>query len=381
MKKAGVIIICLITVAFMVMEVSCKKESAVEHAIIQHGDIYNPTPFNLKLPLWALSNPPTMPVDNPLTVEGVSLGRKLFYDKILSANLTMACATCHNLGNGFTDNAKQFSTGIDNFTGNRNSMPVFNLLWVERYAKAPYRFFWDGRATDLEDQAKGPISNPIEMHDSMPHVTQKLQADPDYPGLFKKAFGTSVITPLLVQKAIAQFERTIISANAKIDKYLVNVDPNTGHIIGTKDPSVFSEQELRGYYLFNDTAKGDCFHCHNINGPFSTDFLFHHNGHQSADQGLMTITGNSFDQGKFRTPTLRNLVFTAPYMHDGRFATLEEVVEFYNSQAIRTFPADPFITKHPTGLNMTSQDKADLVVFLKTLSDSSFITNPDYMKP
>jgi cytochrome c peroxidase len=326
---------------------------------------YKPTPYFVQIPLGF----PDMPVsiDNPLTVEGVALGRKLFHDNILSKNNTQSCASCHNQLNGFTDNGKQFSQGASGQLGTRNSMPLFNLAWVEKFAKTEHRFFWDGGAKDLESQALGPITNPLEMEETLANVILKLRNHPEYPGLFKKAFGSDSITTQMMIRALAQFERTIVSGNTRFDRFRM-----------FQDMTELTEQERRGFSLFNDEDKADCFHCHNLNSAFSSDFLFHNNGHQSPDKGLALITNNPEDNGKFRTPTLRNLALTAPYMHDGRFATLEEVVEFYNSGASRVYPADPFITKHPNGLGLTDDEKKDLVAFLKTLTDSALITHPGY---
>jgi cytochrome c peroxidase len=354
---------------------ACQKDSEVKDEVpptpVDTTKPFKATPYPLALPPgW-----PSMfiPADNPLTMEGVELGRKLFYDPILSQTNTMSCGTCHNIAFGFTDNGKQFSEGLKGEKGTRNSMPLFNLGWSEKYITTNHKFFWDGGAADLESQVLGPITNPIEMNETLANVVQKLQQHSVYPGLFKKAFGTDSVTTKRLIQAIAQFERTIISFGSRYDMYMV-----------TKNRNLLTDQEWRGFELFNnDVADGgaDCFHCHNLSSPFTSDFQFHHNGHQSADEGLKRITGNPEDIGKFRTPSLRNLVFTAPYMHDGRLKTLEEVVEFYNSGAIRVFPADELIRKNPAGLNLTPQKKADLVAFLKTLTDSTLLTKTHLMAP
>jgi cytochrome c peroxidase len=362
----------LFYVLLLFLIVACKKDTEVLPVVpiipgqpVDTTKPYIPTPYFVKLPLGLTEFPYS--IDNPLTVEGVELGRKLFHDKMLSLDETQSCASCHNQLNGFTDNGNQFSTGITGAVGTRNSMPLFNLAWVEKFAKTTNRFFWDGGSISLEHQSLDPITNPIEMAESLLNVLSKLQQDSVYPSLFKKAFGTDSITTKLLSQAIAQFERTIVSGSTRFDKYRLFLQP-----------AYLTAQELRGLALFNTEEKADCFHCHNVSGSYSTDFLFHNNGHQSTDLGLARITNNAEDNGKFRTPTLRNLQLTAPYMHDGRLKTLEEVVEFYNSGAIRNFPADPFITKHPNGLQLTSEEKADLVAFLKCMTDSTLITNPDY---
>lgn len=370
MRRTYYNIFLLIFFVLFISIQGCRKDEEVvkPETPVVPGDTthpYVPTPYLVVIPLGF----PEMPVslDNPITVEGVALGRKLFHDKILSRNSVQSCASCHDKQFGFTDNGKQFSQGVSGQTGTRNAMPIFNLAWVEKFAKTDHRFFWDGGAKDLESQVVAPILNPIEMQETLPNVLAKLNNHPDYPGLFKKAFGSDSITTQMLMKAIAQYERTIVSGNTRFDRFRIfqNLDE-------------LNDQEKRGFDLFNREDKADCFHCHNLNSAFSTDFLFHNNGHQGTDKGLGGITNNPEDDGKFRTASLRNLVFTAPYMHDGRLATLEDVVEFYNSQAIRVFPADPFITKHPTGLGLTQSEKADLVAFLKTLTDSTLITNPNY---
>jgi cytochrome c peroxidase len=367
-RKSFYTVLLLLCVCFLISIQGCKKDDEVVDAPVNHGDTtkpYTPTPYFVEAPLGFPEIP--IPLDNPMTVEGIELGRKLFHDKILSKNKVQSCASCHNQLFAFTDNGKQFSEGVSNQKGTRNGMPRFNLAWVEKFAKTDHRFFWDGGAKNLESQVVGPILNPLEMEETLPSVLAKLQGDPVYPGMFKKAFGSDSITTQLLMKAIAQFERTIVSGNTRFDRFRM-----------FQDQTELTEQEKRGFELFNREDKADCFHCHNLNSPFTSDFLFHHNGHQSTDKGLGGITNNAEDNGHFRTATLRNLIFTAPYMHDGRLPTLESVVEFYNSGAIRIYPADPFITKHPNGLGLTSDEKADLVAFLKTLTDSALLTHQGY---
>ncbi|MFN5025564.1 MAG: cytochrome-c peroxidase [Bacteroidota bacterium] len=376
-KRIAAIAFILLGVMFFAQ---CSKEPEVLNTTndTNTDKPYTPTPYIMQMPLgWSM---PPIPVDNPLTVEGVELGRKLFYDPILSRTNTISCASCHNPDFAFTDNGKQFSSGVDGISGKRNSMPLFNLAWVERFAPTlngrPVRFFWDGGASTLEAQALAPIIDPIEMNESLTNVIQKLQNHPLYPGMFKKAFGSDSITTKRLAQAIAQFERTIISSTTKHDRFLIN--PVSGKRF---DSTVFSEQELRGLRVFSLEEKGDCFHCHNHSTPFTSDFQFHHNGHRSTDSGLYRITLNPADVGKFRTPSLRNLVYTAPYMHDGRFKTLEEVVEHYDNGVIRSHPTDPLYLKHPEGLQLSAQEKADLVAFLKTMTDSTFFLKPQYRKP
>lgn len=293
-----------------------------------------------------------IPENNPMTVEGVILGEKLFKDPILSANNSLACINCHNQTYSFSD-ANQFSTGIENIQGIRNASALINLGWNNS-------FNWDGSATTLEEQAFEPVINPIEMHDTWANVEDKLNAESEYIQLFKNAFNIDYIDSNHVVMAIAQFERTLISANSKFDRYLTGQEQLT--------PS-----ELSGYAIFN-SEKGDCFHCHGTQLFMDNDF--HNNGLDTEpflDIGLSKITGNANDNGKFKTPTLRNIEFSAPYMHDGRFTTLEDVIEHYNSGGKYSTTIDPLMKKLGIGLQLTNQDKEDLIAFLKTLSDEAFI--------
>jgi len=326
-------------------------------------DQYTPVPYSLEIPPLfqeRLLNP-LIPTNNPLTEEGVALGKKLFFDTKLSGNNTQSCASCHNPRNAFTDETR-FSDGIDGTFGTRNSMPIFNLAW-----NFSDRFAWDGKELGLERQALEPVKNPIEMHSDWEDVASKLQQDAQYPTLFLEAFGTSTIDSTLITKAIAQFERILISGNSKFDQ----------HLAGN---ATLTLQELNGFNVFMDETKGDCFHCHGSdNNPLWTDNDFHNNGLDATftDLGLGAVTGDPNDNGKFRSPSLRNLAFTAPYMHDGRFATLEEVINFYSEGLQISSTIDPLMKKvNQGGVQLTPQDKADLKAFLLSLTDNEFVSNP-----
>ena len=311
------------------------------------GRTSGPTPFVLNTP--AGFPPPEIPPDNALTHEGIELGRRLFTDPILSADSTVACATCHLPSQAFSD-PRPFSRGVDGLTG-RNSMPIFNVLWRPA-------LFWDGRAPSLEEQALAPVRDPVEMGENWPHIATKLQRHPDYPHLFARAFGPNqAIDSTLVVQAIAQFERSLISADSKYDRWLA----------GTAD---FTPEEERGFLLFH-TEQGDCFHCHGA--PLFTDNQFHNNGLDldPQDPGLAALTQGRLDRGKFITPTLRNIEYTAPYMHDGRFPTLEEVIDHYDSGFHRTRLTDPILLIRPN-LDLSREEKRALIAFLKTLSDPHF---------
>ncbi len=324
---------------------------------------YEPTPYNLIVPS---SLPPIdVPADNPLTEEGVELGRMLFYEPLLSADASQSCSSCHSQADGFTDSSR-YSTGIDGIQGDRNAMVVFNLAWSPT-------LFWDGRAVNLEQQALEPINNPIEMHDNWENVAEKLNAHSDYPTLFKEAFNTDRIDSTLVIKALAQFERTLISGNSKWDKFY-------------RGEVVLSEQELRGWDLFNIDGPfvgADCFHCHTA--PHFTDFEFHNNGLDdelsATDLGLFNVTQNEYDKAKFKTPTLRNIEVSGPYMHDGRFETLEEVIEHYNTGGSNSPTLDPLMFHSGTGLFLSEVDKQALLAFLRTLTDQEFLNNPKFSNP
>lgn len=345
--------------AMAVLHACTKEEKKVEPP-----EVYNPTAKTITVPAYVVNYLGEMPhpSDNPLTEEGVALGRKIFYDKRLSNDGTMACATCHKQENGF-DDFRQFSQGTNGAFGDRNAMPIINLAWANA-------FFWDGRRSSLEGQAHDPVTNPIEMATTWPEVVNRLQADAEYPSLFFKAFGSRTVDSNLVVKAIAQFERTMVSFNTRFDKYFYQ-----------NDVTALNESEQRGLMLFTGDAL--CNTCHMMNTLF-TDHAFRNNGLDAnpADNGLMKFTGDANDRGKFKVPGLRNIAQTAPYMHDGRFATLEDVVNFYSSGVKQSSPnIDEHMPPFSNGLNLTAQQKADLVAFLKSLSDQEFLTRQDLSEP
>ena len=317
---------------------------------------YQATPYQITTPYGFPDM--VIPSDNQLTVEGIALGKKLFNDPILSADNTLSCSGCHMKNNSFADNTK-FSVGIDNIEGLRNASAIINPGWNTS-------FNWDGSSNTLEEQAFEPVTNPIEMHDTWINVENKLNNDSSYLLLFKNAFNIDYIDSIHVVKAIAQFERTLISVNSRYDKW-------------RKQELQLNASELNGFALFN-TEKGDCFHCHGT--EMFMDNTFHNNGLDSiqtlylgADLGLANVTNDPEDIAKFKTPTLRNIEFTAPYMHDGRFSTLEEVIEHYNSGGNYSLTVDPLMKNIGVGLQLTNTEKQDLINFLKALSDYDFINN------
>jgi len=328
------------------------------------NDPYITTPYVLQIPQGLPPMDAFIPLNNPMTVEGVALGRKLFYDPILSGDNTQACADCHKQETGFGD-ARRFSEGIDGSFGNRQAMTIINMGWNQ------FGFFWDGREATLEDQALKPVTNPIEMNAKWLEVEAKLNVNADYKLLFKQAYDVDYIDSLTVAKAIAQFERTLISGNSRFDKWY------------NQQAIQLTESELRGFILYNGEG-ADCFHCHGLGGLI-TDNRFHNNGLDtdfSADEGRFLFTGNDADKGKFRTPTLRNIEFTAPYMHDGRFQTLEQVVDHYSHDIQASATIDPLMELVGNGgAQLTQQDKDDLIAFLKTFTDDGFLSNPQFSNP
>lgn len=315
--------------------------------------VYQPTYITLDIPSDLPT--PNLPKNNPLTEEGVALGKKLFHDPILSGDNTQSCADCHLQANGFSD-PNRFSEGVTGALGDKNASSIINAAWNTSH-------FWDGRAESLEEQALGPVTNPIEMNsDSWNQVIEELKSTKEYPPLFQAAFNTFNFDSTHVAMAIAQFERTLISSNSKFDKI-------------SRLEMAYTPSEWRGREIFT-TEKGDCFHCHSA--PLFTDNDFHNNGldeDENLKEGRASVTGEQWDKGKFKTPTLRNIELTAPYMHDGRFSSLEEVVEHYNSGGKESSTLDPLMKNEGIGLGLTSQEKEDLVNFLKTLTDTAFINN------
>ena len=333
---------------------ACKKDN-------NPSEVYTPVSYAIQVPDFVnvFAGAPVIPADNPTTVSGVSLGRKLFYETMLSNDLTMNCASCHKQANSF-DDSRQFSQGTPGTFGTRNAMPIVNLAWNNS-------FFWDGRRPSLEGQAHDPVANPIEMANSWPVVVTRLQQSATYPELFFKAFGTRVIDSNLVVKAIAQFERTLVSFNSRYDQYAYLHNP------------VLTSDEADGYELFQVFH---CTSCHSY-GLF-TDHSFRNNGLDlaPADSGLAKFTHNPSDYGKFKVPSLRNVALTAPYMHDGRFATLDAVVNFYSRFVAAGSPnLDSNMTLILNGPTMTPTQRDHIVAFLETLTDSSFITNAAYSQP
>lgn len=308
-----------------------------------------------------------VPADNPLTIAKVDLGRKLFYDPLISKSQTTSCGTCHNLGSALTDNGLPFSTNDIGGITARNATPLFNLAWTDK------GFFWDGRVMTLENAVEDAIVN--EQHPEWETTLNGIKADEEYAFAFREAFKNAAVDETNVIKAITSFIRTIISSDSKYDKSL-------------RGQATLTALEQEGFDLVFTTERGDCFHCHGVY-PFMTDNDFHDNGLQDAstigqysDLGLGGANGVSTDIGKMKAPPLRNLSYTAPYMHDGRFATLDEVIDFYSEGLHVTPNIDPLMKQAlQGGVQLTPQEKAALKAFLLTLDDPAFINNDDYKSP
>lgn len=322
--------------------------------------VESPTPYRLQIPS-SLPQTIVAAAQNPMTVEGVELGRHLFYEPLLSGNNQLSCGSCHKPDFAFSDSTIRFSQGTVGQLGTRNAMPLFNLAFTTN-------FFWDGGAANLESQVLGPIENPLEMAESLPRMLNDLRQTSKYPNLFRSAFGDTAITTPRVMKAVAQFMKTILSGDSKYDKY-------------KKGLIQLTDSELRGLAVFQDETTGDCVHCHVLGSTF-TDFEYRNNGLDDVpnDKGRERITLNPLDRGKFKTPTLRNIALTAPYMHDGRFANLDEVLQHYNQGFSVAPTTDPIISTKAKN-RMSSQHLADLKAFLLTLTDDNFAKNPNFLKP
>lgn len=339
-----------------------------------------PTPYQYVPPAHFGDNY-EIPVDNPFTIEGIALGRNLFYERQLSRNGRISCGSCHQQSRAFTDGAR-FSRGVDGELTSKSSMSIVNMLWNSK-------FFWDGRAATLEEQSIQPIPDHIEMDLPLDEAVQRLSESDSYRQQFMAAYETDEITSDLMAKAMAQFMRTLVSSGSKYDRYL----------LGETD---FTDQEKLGMDLFFTHPEptiglrgGNCGDCHlNIltSGDREGYQGFHNNGLDSEEKledGLMMVTGKAEDKGKFKAPSLRNIALTAPYMHDGRFGTLEEVLEHYNDNIQNSTTLDVLITDATNNntkgenvqLGLTNEEKEAIIAFLNTLTDENFINNEDFSDP
>lgn len=324
------------------------------------------TPYTLNVPSGFPN--PNIPPDNPMTVEGVKLGRHLFYETALSGDNSMSCASCHIQERAFTDKTAT-SVGIDGISGTRKAMPLFNLAFADS-------LFWDGRVTTLEEQALLPIEDPIELHANLSDVISKLENISIYPPMFEAAFGTKNVTADRIAKAIAQFERTMISANSKFDR-----------VERLFTGEQYTDQELIGKDMFFSEI-GDCFHCHGsveskyLMGAFGAEQLKNNGLYQVyTDEGLANITGKASDIGKFKVPSVRNIEFAFPFMHDGSIPNLDSLVNFYNFGGHLHANIDPNMKAAGQGRNWTEEQKNALIAFLRTMTDYDFLADTAFSNP
>lgn len=294
---------------------------------------------------------------NAPTQKGFELGRKLFYDGRLSRDGTVSCSFCHEQASAFTHHGHDFSHGVDNLEGLRNAPAVQNMAFQGEY-------FYDGASSSLEMLSIVPIHNPVEMDENLESIVLKLKQDPVYVKLFSQAFANKEVSSGNMLKALGQFMTMMVSANSRYDKYVRNEAGGT-----------LSTQELQGRALFQT----NCATCHATD--LFTDNKFRNNGlppnPNLNDLGRETVTGFAYDRYKFKVPSLRNVALTAPYMHDGRFGSLQSVLNFYASGVQNTQNLDPLLQQHPTlGIPLNQQEKEAIIAFLKTLTDEEFISNP-----
>ncbi|MET0637402.1 MAG: cytochrome c peroxidase [Chitinophagaceae bacterium] len=321
---------------------SCSKEIAERFAGFQSPPDFPATVYKFE--------------NNPVTRAGFELGRKLFYEPRLSVNNTISCGSCHIQSSAFTQHGHDLSHGVDDRLGTRNSPPIMNLAWTPL-------FMWDGGVFDLDLQPIIPITSHEEMDENLENVLQKLRQDNEYRRLFRNAFGSEEISTAFLMKSLSQFMLMCVSDQSKYDK------------VRRSQGETFSPAEQAGYELFRQKCAG----CHRE--PLLTDFSFRNNGLQPGlnnDRGRGAITLNPEDDFRFKVPSLRNVAYTAPYMHDGRFITLEAVLDHYADKVHDNANLDPLLKQGGVlGIPLNPQQRSDIINFLKTLSDPSFIKNPD----
>lgn len=294
--------------------------------------------------------------NNPLTQQGFELGRKLFFDTRLSRTNTVSCGSCHQPFSAFAQLDHPVSHGVEDQLGTRNSPALFNLNWHTS-------FFWDGGVNHIEVQPISPIQNPVEMDENFEDIVQKLEKDEDYKNRFKTVFGNDSINSQRILKSLAQFMGVLVSSNSKYDKYV------RGEAGGE-----FSEQELEGLKVF----RANCAACHKE--PLFSDFSFRNNGLSVTavnDSGRAHITKLAADLYKFKIPSLRNLKYSSPYMHDGRFETIDNVLNHYASGIQQSATLDSLLKN---GIQLTTQERAALVAFLNTLNDETFVKDPRFQE-
>ncbi len=326
-------------IIFVAGFIACNKDNVAPSLSFQQ-------PENFPAPVYRFDK-------NTITKEKFELGRKLFYDPILSANNTISCGSCHIQTSAFTHHGHIVSHGIFDRMGTRNSPPIMNLAWNTH-------FMWDGGIADLDLQSIAPITNHLEMDEKMENVINKLRASPQYPALFRRAYGSDEISTPEFLKALSQFMLMCVSSNSRYDSIMRHEPGKT-----------FTANEQEGYAIFREK----CGTCHTE--PLLTDHSFRNNGLSISavnDEGHYLVTQNDADRYTFKVPSLRNLAYTAPYMHDGRLLTLEAVLDHYTDQVQETQNLDPaFKQNAKPGLMITADEKKKLTIFLNTLNDKSFL--------
>jgi len=320
--------------------VACKPDPSFDVQAVQEDNITFTVPEGWPAPVYNFEN-------NTLTNAGFYLGRKLFYDPRLSRDNSTSCGSCHQAFAAFAHAEHDLSHGVDGLLGNRNSPPIFNMNWHTS-------FFWDGGVNHLESQPINPIQNPVEMDENLPNIIAKISTDEKYRQMFKDAWGDETINSQRIFKSISQFMGAMVSANSKYDQY-------------KRGDAMLTQEEQSGLTVFNN----NCATCHKA--PLFSDFSYRNNGLKPStinDSGRAHITREAQDMYKFKVPSLRNLKYTAPYMHDGRIKTLEQVLNHYATGIHQSSTLDPLLQN---GIQLSVQQRADLLAFLNTLNDESFI--------
>jgi cytochrome c peroxidase len=339
--KYQILIVCIV----YFLGVACSSSTQE----IKPEELFS-VPANFPKPVYDLSK-------NPITQSGFELGRELFYDGDLSRNGSISCAECHNQNYAFTHHGHDISHGIDDLRGMRNAPPVQNMAFYKE-------FFWDGGVFDLDLFSIAPIENPVEMDEKLGNVLEKLRKKQKYATLFQKAYGSKEITTERFLKALSQFMVTLVSANSRYDKYVRKEAGGT-----------LSSEELAGLEIF----KQKCASCHA--GELFTDQSYRNNGlpiYNVDDTGRHRITQTDSDKYKFKVPSLRNVAITAPYMHDGRFYSLEAVLNHYHEGVVQSVTLDNSLKK---GIQTTSDQRTKLIAFLKTLTDDQFLKDKRFAAP
>lgn len=348
LKKTKLVLWLILSVSAFSFFNACSVDPEILPELTK-DDVKFYVPAGFPQPVYTFEN-------NEVTQDGFKLGRRLFYEPMFSVDNSISCGSCHQQQVAFAHSSHQFSHGVFGQFGTRNAPGLWNLAWNQS-------FMWDGGINHIESQPLGPITNPVEMDETMSNVIARLNSVPSYHQDFQKAFGDDSITSQRICRALAQFMGIMISDNSKYDQYL-------------RGETNFSASEENGLALF----RTKCASCHTE--PLFTDRQYHNNGlavdNTINDAGRMHITGNPQDSLKFKTPSLRNVALTGPYMHDGRFYSLQECVDHYSSGIVQSSTLDPLLS---SGIPLTASEKTDLIAFLATLTDFKFISDPKFKEP